>query len=89
MKTAQGSISVDVSKFVAGIELATVKLLTLREAIERSSSVAKAGFRVYDASLAIAAKIKSIQEQWKMLGDAISAVQNIAKTIPNIFNTIK
>jgi hypothetical protein len=89
MKTAQGSISVDVSKFVAGIELATVKLLTLREAIERSSSVAKAGFRVYDASLAIAAKIKSIQEQWKMLGDAISAFQNIAKTIPNIFNTIK
>lgn len=89
MKTAQGSISVDVSKFVAGIELATAKLLTLREAIERSSNVAKAGFRVYDAALAVASKINSIKEQWRTFAEAIDFVKNTAKNIPNIFNNVK
>jgi hypothetical protein len=89
MKTAQGSISVDVSKFVAGIELATAKLLTLREAIERSSAVARSGFRIYDAVQAVASKLNSIKEQWKNIADAISFVKNVSQNVPKIFDSIR
>ncbi|NBV40910.1 hypothetical protein EBR77_03625 [bacterium] len=89
MKTAQGSISVDVSKFVAGIELATAKLLTLREALEKSSSVARSGFRIYDAVQAVASKLNSIKDQWKNISDAISFAKNISQNVPKIFDSIR
>jgi hypothetical protein len=89
MAEAKGSLSLDVSKFVSAIEDAKNKLMGLRGALEQSSMVAKAGFKVWDTANTIASSINNITDQITKMGDAYNTVRGLASKVPNALKAIQ
>ena len=89
MAEAKGSLSLDVSKFVSAIENAKNKLMGLRGALEQSSMVAKAGFKVWDTANTIASSINNITDQIKAMGQAYDTVRGLASKVPNALKAIQ
>ena len=89
MAEAKGSLSLDVSKFVSAIENAKNKLMGLRGALEQSSMVAKAGFKVWDTANTIASSINNITDQINAMGQAYDTVRGLASKVPNALKAIQ
>jgi len=89
MKTAQGSISVDVSKFVGPLDEAKSKLASFGSALNGIATGAKIAFNVLDKMAGISDKISSIVKAGKDLNDVFNALPAIGKRISVIFDQIK
>jgi hypothetical protein len=79
MKTAQGSISIDVSKFNSGIENAKAKLSSFGQSLVKIGQVATAAFESINS---ISAKIITISTAFDILKSAFNSA-------PSVFNAVR
>jgi hypothetical protein len=89
MAQASGSLNLDVSKFVSGVETAKNKLLGLRSALEQSSTVAKGAFKVWDSAQQIATGINTLKAQIDNLTGAWQNLKAFSSQVPSAFKAIQ
>jgi len=89
MAQASGSLNLDVSKFVSGIETAKNKLLGLRSALEQSSTVARGAFKVWDSAQQIATGINTLKAQIDNLTGAWQNLKAFSSQVPSAFKAIQ
>lgn len=89
MKTAQGSISVDVSKFVGPLDEAKSKLSSFGSALQSVAGGAKIAFNVLDKLSGISSKISTIVQAGRDLQSVFNALPSIGQKVSAVFNQIK
>jgi len=89
MKTAQGSISVDVSKFVGPLDEAKGKLQAFSSLLGSVGNAAKMSWRAFDAIAGVSKKISDIAEGGRDLQAIFNALPSIAGRVAGAFNNIK
>lgn len=89
MKTAQGSISVDVSNFVGPLDEAKAKLSSFSSALQTVGSGAKIAFNVLDKIAGISEKISTIVKAGKDLNDVFNALPSIVEKASSVLSKLK
>jgi len=89
MKTAQGSISVDVSKFVGPLDEAKSKLASFGSALNGIANGAKIAFNVLDKLAGISSRISMVVQAGRDLRDVFNALPSIGEKVSSAFNQIK
>ena len=89
MKTAQGAISVDVSKFTSGIDNAKAKLASFGGSLSTIGSVAKTTFKVFDLVTGVSERISIIAKGAKDLQSIFNALPTAVKRASDAFNNLK
>jgi hypothetical protein len=89
MKTAQGAISVDVSKFTSGIDNAKAKLASFGGSLSIIGSVAKTTFKVFDLVTGVSERISIIAKGAKDLQSIFNALPTAVKRASDAFNNLK
>ena len=89
MKTAQGSISVDVSKFTSGIDNAKAKLASFGSSLSAVGNIAKTTFKVFDLVTGVSERISIIAKGAKDLQSIFNALPTALKRVSDGFNNLK
>ena len=89
MKTAQGAISVDVSKFTSGIDNAKAKLASFGSSLSAVGSVARTTFKVFDLVTGVSERISIITKGAKDLQSIFNALPTALKRVSDGFNNLK
>jgi hypothetical protein len=89
MKTAQGSISVDVSKFVGPLEVAKGKLEAFSSSLGAVGNIAKMSWKAFDAIAGVSEKISTIKKGAKDLESIFTALPTIIGRVSGAFENLK
>jgi hypothetical protein len=89
MKTAQGSISIDVSKFNSGIENAKAKLASFGSSLSTVGSVARTTWKVFDLVTGVSERISIIAKGGKDLQSIFNALPTVIKRVSDGFSNLK
>jgi len=89
MKTAQGSISVDVSKFTSGIDNAKAKLASFGSSLSAVGNIAKTTWKVFDFVTGVSERISIIAKGAKDLQSIFNALPTALKRVSDGFNNLK
>jgi hypothetical protein len=89
MKTAQGSISVDVSKFVGPLEVAKGKLEAFSSSLSAVGNIAKMSWKAFDAIAGVSEKISTITKGAKDLESIFTALPTIIGRVSGAFENLK
>ena len=89
MKTAQGAISVDVSKFTSGIDNAKAKLASFGSSLSAVGSVARTTWKVFDFVTGVSERISIITKGAKDLQSIFNALPTAVKRVSDGFNNLK
>jgi len=89
MKTAQGSIKVDVSQFNSAVDSAKNKLLALGTSVNTLGSVVRTGFKAFDAIAGVSAKISLIAQGGRDLQAIFNALPTAIKRVSDGFQNLK
>lgn len=89
MKTAQGAISVDVSKFTSGIDNAKAKLASFGSSLSAVGSVARTTWKVFDFVTGVSERISIITKGAKDLQSIFNALPTALKRVSDGFNNLK
>ena len=89
MKTAQGAISVDVSKFNSAIDSAKAKLATFGSSLNAVGSVARTTWKVFDFVTGVSERISIITKGAKDLQSIFNALPTAVKRVSDGFQNLK
>jgi hypothetical protein len=89
MKTAQGAISVDVSKFNSAIDSAKGKLASFGSSLGTIGNSAKLAWRAFDAVANVSEKISSIAQGGRDLQAIFSSLPAIMGRVSSAFTNLK
>lgn len=89
MKTAQGSISVDVSKFVGPLDEAQKKLQAFSSLLGSIGNAAKMSWKAFDAIAGVSKKISDIAQGGRDLQAIFNALPTIASRVSGAFANLK
>lgn len=89
MKTAQGSISVDVSKFVGPLDEAKARLSSFGSALQSVAGGAKIAFDVLDKMAGISSKISMVVQAGRDLNDVFNAFPSIVEKASSVLSKLK
>jgi hypothetical protein len=89
MKTAQGSISVDVSQFNSSIDSAKAKLTSFGSSLSKIGSVASTAWKAFDAVAGVSEKISTIIKAGRDLQSVFNALPTIMSKVSSAFNGLK
>jgi hypothetical protein len=89
MKTAQGSISVDVSKFNSAIDSAKAKLMSLGSSLNAVASVARTTWKVFDFTAGVSERISIIAKGGRDLQAIFNALPTAVKRVSDGFQNLK
>ena len=89
MKTAQGAISVDVSKFNSAIDSAKGKLASFGSSLNAVGSVARTTWKVFDLVTGVSERISIITKGAKDLQSIFNALPTAIKRVSDGFQNLK
>ena len=89
MKTAQGAISVDVSKFNSAIDSAKAKLASFGSSLNAVGSVARTTWKVFDLVTGVSERISIIAKGAKDLQSIFNALPTAVKRVSDGFQNLK
>ena len=89
MKTAQGAISVDVSKFNSAIDSAKSKLASFGSSLNAVGSVARTTWKVFDLVTGVSERISIITKGAKDLQSIFNALPTAVKRVSDGFQNLK
>jgi hypothetical protein len=89
MKTAQGAISVDVSKFNSAIDSAKGKLSSFGSSLSTIGNSAKLAWKAFDAVANVSEKISTIAKGAKDLQSILNALPTVVKRVSDGFQNLK
>jgi hypothetical protein len=89
MKTAQGSISVDVSKFNSGIDSARAKLASFGSNLSTIGNTARTAWKAFDAVANVSEKISTIVKAGRDLQSVFNALPTAIKRVSDGFQNLK
>lgn len=89
MKTAQGSISVDVSQFNSSIDSAKAKLASFGSSLSTIGSVAKTTWKVFDLVTGVSERISIIAKGARDLQSIFSALPTVIQKVSDGFSNLK
>ena len=89
MKTAQGAISVDVSKFNSAIDSAKAKLASFGSSLNTVGSVARTTWKVFDLVTGVSERISIITKGAKDLQSIFNALPTALKRVSDGFQNLK
>ena len=89
MKTAQGAISVDVSKFNSAIDSAKAKLASFGSSLNTVGSVARTTWKVFDLVTGVSERISIITKGAKDLQSIFNALPTAVKKVSDGFQNLK
>ena len=89
MKTAQGAISVDVSKFNSAIDSAKSKLSSFGSSLNAVGSVARTTWKVFDLVTGVSERISIIAKGAKDLQSIFNALPTAVKRVSDGFQNLK
>ena len=89
MKTAQGAISVDVSKFTSGIDNAKAKLASFGSSLSTVGSVARTTWKVFDLVTGVSERISIIAKGGRDLQSIFNALPTVIKRVSDGFSNLK
>jgi hypothetical protein len=89
MKTAQGSISVDISQFNASIDSAKARLTSFGGMLSKIGSVATTAWKAFDMVAGVSEKISTIAKAGRDLRDIFNALPSIMSKVGSAFNVLK
>jgi hypothetical protein len=89
MKTAQGSISVDVSKFNSAIDSAKAKLSSFGSSLGTIGNTAKTAWNAFDAIAGVSEKISTITKGARDLQSIFNALPTITQKVSVAFIQLK
>lgn len=89
MKTAQGAITVDVSKFNTSIESAKARLASFSTALENVGRIARTAFRAFDMVAGISERISAIANGGRDLQRIFNALPSVVGRVSQGFANLK
>jgi hypothetical protein len=89
MKTAQGAISVDVSKFTAGIDSAKAKLASFSNSLSGIGNAAKIAWKAFDVVASVSEKISAIAKGGRDLHAIFSSLPSLMGRVSSAFANLK
>ena len=89
MKTAQGAISVDVSKFNSAIDSAKTKLVSFGSLLGNMGNTARTAWRAFDAIAGVSEKISTIVKAGRDLQSVFNALPTITERVSSAFANLK
>ena len=89
MKTAQGSILVDVSQFNSSIDSAKARLASFGSSLNTIGNTAKTAWKAFDLVAGVSEKISIITKGAKDLQSIFNALPTAVKRVSDGFNNLK
>jgi hypothetical protein len=89
MKTAQGAISVDVSKFTSGIDNARAKLVSFGNSLNTIGNSARIAWKAFDLVTGVSERISIIAKGARDLQSIFNALPTVIKRVSDGFSNLK